>query len=76
MGAFAALRDGIRRVNAAPMVLGGMFALTLLVALPLSIALRGMIEAHLGDQFRSEGSEREILLRVPATPGLAGRLRH
>ncbi len=39
----------MRRVNGAPFVLAGMFLLTLLVALPLSIALRGMIEAHLGD---------------------------
>ena len=45
----AAWRDGIKRVNAAPLVLAGMFAVTLLVALPLSMALRGMIEAHLDD---------------------------
>jgi len=45
----AAWRDGIKRVNAAPLVLAGMFAVTLLVALPLVIALRGMIEAHLDD---------------------------
>ncbi len=45
----AAWRDGVRRVNAAPFVLIGMFAVTLLIALPLAIALRGMIEAHLGD---------------------------
>jgi hypothetical protein len=31
------------------MVLGGMFLVTLLIALPLSIALRGMIEAQLND---------------------------
>ena len=31
------------------MVLLGMYSLTLLVALPLSLALRGMIAAHLGD---------------------------
>jgi hypothetical protein len=45
----AAWRDGVKRVNAAPFVLAGMFAVTLLVALPLSVALRGMIEAHLDD---------------------------
>ena len=54
MGAFPAFRDGIRRVNGAPMVLVGMFVLTLLVALPLSIALRGMIEDHLGDSLAAE----------------------
>jgi hypothetical protein len=45
----SAWRDGVRRVNGAPLVLLGMYALTLAVALPLSIALRGMIAAHLGD---------------------------
>lgn len=54
MNAFAAFRDGIRRVNRAPMVLAGMFLLTLLVALPLSIALRGMLEAHLGDSLMAD----------------------
>lgn len=49
MSAWAAVRDGIRRVNRAPMVLAGLFLLTLFVALPLSIALSGMIEAQLGD---------------------------
>lgn len=44
-----AWRDGVRRVNGAPMVLLGMYALTLFVALPLSIALRSLIAAHLGD---------------------------
>ena len=49
MTALSAWRDGVRRVNGAPMVLLGMYALTLFVALPLSIALRGMIAAHLDD---------------------------
>lgn len=49
MTPWAAWRDGIRRVNNAPMVLFGMCALTLLVALPLSIALRGLIASQLGD---------------------------
>ena len=37
MTARAAFREGIRRVNAAPMVLAGMFAVTLFVALPLVV---------------------------------------
>jgi hypothetical protein len=45
LGAF---RDGIRRVNQAPLLVAGMVLVTLLIALPLSIALRGMLEAHLG----------------------------
>jgi hypothetical protein len=49
MSVVGAWRDGIRRVNSAPLLLAGMYALTLFVALPLSIALRGMIENQLGD---------------------------
>lgn len=49
MGAAAAFREGIRRVNGAPMLVAGLCLVTFLVALPLSLALRGMIEAHLGD---------------------------
>jgi hypothetical protein len=41
-----AFRAGLRRVNGAPALLAGMCAVTLLVALPLSLALRGMLEAH------------------------------
>jgi hypothetical protein len=48
MTARDAFREGIRRVNGAPMVVAGMFAMTLFVTLPLSYALRGMIAAHLG----------------------------
>ena len=45
---FSAWRDGFRRVFRAPAVLAGVFAVTLLAALPLMLSLRGMIEAHLG----------------------------
>jgi hypothetical protein len=48
MTPWSAFRDGVRRVNAAPLLLAGMVAVTLLIALPLSFALRGMIEGHLG----------------------------
>ena len=43
-----AWREGWRRVLAAPVVIAGVFAVTLLAAAPLAIALRGSIEAHLG----------------------------
>jgi hypothetical protein len=49
-----AFRDGVRRVNGAPWVLAGMVAVTLLVALPLSLALRGMIQTHLGGSLAAE----------------------
>jgi hypothetical protein len=54
MSIWGALRDGVRRVNAAPLMLVGMFTITLAVALPLSIALRGMIAAQLGDSLAAE----------------------
>ena len=55
MTASAAFRDGIRRVNGAPLLLAGMCLFTLFLALPLSIALRGMIESHLGRSLVAEG---------------------
>ena len=56
MTARAAFREGLRRVNGAPMVLAGMFAVTLFVSLPLSYALRGMIEAHLGSSLAADSA--------------------
>jgi hypothetical protein len=52
----AAFGDGMRRVNGAPMVLAGMFMVTLLIALPLSYALRGMIAAHLGRSLAADAA--------------------
>jgi hypothetical protein len=48
MSAMTSFRDGVRRVNSAPLLAIGLFAVTLLVALPLSVVLGGMIEDHLG----------------------------
>jgi hypothetical protein len=56
MTARTAFREGIRRVNAAPLVLVGMFAVTLFVSLPLSYALRGMIAAHLGTSLAGDAA--------------------
>jgi hypothetical protein len=54
MSAFAALRDGVRRVNGAPLLVVGLFLATLAVALPLSFAVRDAIEAHLGRSMAAE----------------------
>jgi hypothetical protein len=54
MSALAAFRDGIRRVNGAPMLVIGLCLVTFLIALPLSLALRGMIGAHLGRSLAAE----------------------
>jgi hypothetical protein len=50
----ASVREGIHRVNGAPALVAGMYALTLLIALPLSIALRGMLEAQLGHSITAD----------------------
>lgn len=44
----SAWRDGIRRVNGAPALLAGVWALTLLVSVPMAAAMRGMLAQHLG----------------------------
>jgi hypothetical protein len=54
MPAISAFREGIRRVNHAPAVVAGMFAVTLLVSLPLAYALETMIAAHLGSSLAAE----------------------
>ena len=41
MSATVAFREGLRRVNGAPALLAGTFAVTLLVSLPLAYALQG-----------------------------------
>lgn len=43
-----AFSDGVRRVAAAPALAVGVFAMTLVLALPLTFTMRGLIEAHLG----------------------------
>ena len=48
MSAWAAWLDGLRRVNRAPAILIGVWALTLLVSVPLTLVLRGMLAQHLG----------------------------
>ena len=55
--AVGAFRDGISRVNAAPAVLAGVCVLTLFVALPLSLTLRGMLQAHLGSSLEAVQAE-------------------
>ena len=47
-GALAALREGARRVNRAPAVWLGVWALTVLVSLPLAVAMRDRLQTSLG----------------------------
>jgi hypothetical protein len=56
MGALAAFTAGLARVRRAPALLIGACALTLLIALPLSIALRGMLETHFGASLAADAA--------------------
>ena len=54
MTATSALRDGIGRVSRAPLLLFGVFGLTLLLALPLGLVVRGMIGDSLGASLEAD----------------------
>lgn len=52
----AALSDGIRRVNRAPGILVAVWALTLLVSLPLAAAMRSTLAGHLGASLAADSA--------------------
>lgn len=54
MTTIAVWRDGWKRVTAAPTIAVGVFAMTFLLALPLAIAMRSALAAHLGDSLAAE----------------------
>ena len=60
MGPLSTLGDGLRRAARAPVVLAGTFAVTLLVAMPLSLALRALLEAHLGPSLVADTLARGV----------------
>ena len=47
-------RDGWKRVLAAPAIVAGVYVMTFALALPLAIALRGALAAHLGSSLAAE----------------------
>jgi hypothetical protein len=49
-------RDGWKRVIAAPAIVAGVFAMTILLALPLAITMRGVLANHLDDSLASENA--------------------
>jgi hypothetical protein len=55
-----ALRDGIARVNRAPVVLLCVFLVTLLAALPFSVVMRDALQAHLGNSLVAEQAARGV----------------
>jgi hypothetical protein len=50
----AAWLEGWRRVLAAPAIIGGVFVVTLLAALPLALTMRGLIETQLGPSLMAD----------------------
>jgi hypothetical protein len=52
--------EGIRRVNRAPVILVCVFLVTLVTALPLSMAMRAAIAAHLGRSLAAEEAVRGV----------------
>jgi hypothetical protein len=54
------LLDGVRRVARAPAILAGVLLLTLLVALPPAIVLRGLLAESLGDSLAAEEAARGV----------------
>lgn len=54
MTAFGALLGAIRRVNGSPTILACVFVVTLLTALPFSVALRESLRAHLGHSLAAD----------------------
>jgi hypothetical protein len=60
MRATDALRNGISRVNRAPVILACVFLVTLTAALPFSMIMRADLQAHLGNSLtaRQEDSAR------------------
>lgn len=60
MRPIAALRDGIRHVNRAPVILGCVFLVTLLAAVPFSMMLREEMRNHLGNSMVAEQTARGV----------------
>lgn len=56
MTPWAAWRDGARRVNRAPLLLAGVWLMTVAVSVPLALVLRGMLSAHLGGSLAAAGA--------------------
>jgi hypothetical protein len=56
MTALAAWRDGMRRVNRAPAVLVGVWVMTVLLSLPLTAAMRILLQDHLGSSLAADSA--------------------
>lgn len=63
MGAADALRDGIGRVNRAPVILACVFLVTLFAAVPFSMVMREALRTHLGSSMVAEQAARGVTLQ-------------
>ena len=54
MTPIAALGEGMRRVNRAPAVLAGVWIVSIVMTLPMALALRAMIAQHLGSSLAAD----------------------
>lgn len=59
-GILACWRDGARRVNGAPAIVFGVWVLSLLLALPLGLVLRGMIRDSLGSSLAADAAAEGV----------------
>jgi hypothetical protein len=56
MGSLSSWRDGWKRVAAAPAIVAGVFAMSVLVSQPLAMIVRGMLAVHLGTSLAAESA--------------------
>jgi len=52
--------EGWRRVRSAPALLLGVYAVTIVVALPLAISMRGLLQTHLGQSLAAESAAEAV----------------
>jgi hypothetical protein len=52
--------EGWKRVRSAPALLVGVYAMTLALALPLAITMRGLLQTHLGASLAAEGAANGV----------------
>src|SRR5437764_11690363 len=60
MNPLSALRQGIRRVRRAPAIIVGVWLMTVLVSLPLTLALGTSIQHQLGGSLEAERAARGV----------------
>ena len=60
MSTIGAFVDGLNRVKRAPVLVVGAWIATLLLAMPLAIALHGQLDTHLGASIAAESAASGI----------------